>query len=112
MPGKPGSVEDRIKERDEYIPKSVKMGTPIFAESAKGHKIRDVDGKEYVDFTGGIGVLNTGHLPDAVTAAVRAQLDKYLLVGCARAASVLDRVQADLEGFDFSTVEGKTAFFN
>jgi len=78
MPAKVRSVEERLRERDEYIPKSVRTGTPIFVDHAKGHTIVDVDGKEYVDFTGGIGVLNTGHLPDAVTAAVRAQLDRYL----------------------------------
>jgi len=112
MPGKPGSVEDRIKERDEYIPKSVKMGTPIFAESAKGHKIRDVDGKEYVDFTGGIGVLNTGHLPDAVTAAVRAQLDKYLHL-CFMVVNYEPYIELAKRLRPILPFErGKTAFFN
>ena len=75
MPGRGPSAEERLKERDEYIPKSVRTGTPVFIDHAKGHKIVDVDGKEYREFTGGSGVLNTGHLTDAVTEAVRAQLD-------------------------------------
>jgi len=112
MPSHAGSVEDRIKERDEYIPKSVKMGTPIFAASAKGHKITDVDGKEYVDFTGGIGVLNTGHLPDAVTRAVRDQLDKYLhlcfmVVNYQPYIELAKRLRPILP-----FARGKTAFFN
>ena len=112
MPEKGSREDDRIKERDEYIPKSVKMGTPVFAESAKGHKIRDVDGKEYTDFTGGIGVLNTGHLPDAVTNAIRAQLDKYLhlcfmVVNYAPYVELAKRLRPILP-FD----RGKTAFFN
>jgi len=78
MPSDGRSTEDRIREREEYIPRSVKMGTPIFVDRARGHKVVDVEGKEYLDFTGGIGVLNTGHLPDRVTEAVRAQLDRYL----------------------------------
>ena len=106
------SAEERIKERDEYIPKSVKMGTPLFADHAKGSKIVDVDGKEYVDFTGGIGVLNTGHLPDAVTDAVRAQLDKYLhlcfmVVNYEPYVELAKRLRAILP-FE----RAKTAFFN
>ncbi|STE84187.1 4-aminobutyrate aminotransferase [Escherichia coli] len=36
----------------------------------------DVEGREYLDFAGGIAVLNTGHLHPKVVAAVEAQLKK------------------------------------
>ena len=37
----------------------------------------DVEGRRYIDFAGGIAVLNTGHCHPAVIAAVKAQLDLY-----------------------------------
>ena len=37
----------------------------------------DVNGKEYLDFTTGIGVLNTGHRHPEIIAAVKDQLDHY-----------------------------------
>ena len=33
--------------------------------------LTDVDGREYIDFVGGIGTLNGGHTPEAVVAAVQ-----------------------------------------
>jgi 4-aminobutyrate aminotransferase/(S)-3-amino-2-methylpropionate transaminase len=45
---------------------------------AKGVWVRDVEGREYLDFSGGIGVLNVGHCPDTVVEAVREQAGKYL----------------------------------
>ncbi len=112
MPKTRSTAEERIRERDEYIPKSVKMGTPIFVDHAKGHKIVDVDGKELIDFTGGIGVLNTGHLPDAVTDAVRAQLDKYLHV-CFMVVNYEPYIELSKRLRPILPFErGKTAFFN
>ncbi len=112
MPPKGKSAEERLRERDEYIPKSVRTGTPVFVDHAKGAKIVDVDGKEFLDFTGGIGVLNTGHLPDAVTEAIRAQLDKYLhlcfmVVNYEPYIELSKRLRPTLP-FE----RGKTAFFN
>ena len=49
---------------------------PFGIDSAKGATIRDVDGNLYVDWMGGICVLNLGHNNPVVTAAVRAQFDK------------------------------------
>lgn len=107
-----GTVE-RLKERDEYIPRSVRTGNPIFVDHAKGAKIVDVDGKEYLDFSGGIGVLNTGHLPDAVTKAVRAQLDKYLhlcfmVVNYEPYIELSKKLRATMPFFE----RAKAAFFN
>lgn len=49
---------------------------PIFYDRAKGSRVWDVDGNEYVDFVGSWGPMILGHTPDAVVDAVRAQLDK------------------------------------
>ena len=45
-------------------------------ESAKGSKVYDVDGNEYIDYIGGFGPMLLGYCPEAVNAAVREQLEK------------------------------------
>jgi 4-aminobutyrate aminotransferase/(S)-3-amino-2-methylpropionate transaminase len=52
--------------------------SPIFVERAHGARLTDVDGREYIDFVGGIGTLNGGHTPPAVVAAIREQAERYL----------------------------------
>ena len=64
--------------RDRYVPKGHPVATPFFVESAKGALLRDVEGREFIDFVGGIGVLNVGHRNDRVVAAIKDQADKYL----------------------------------
>jgi len=65
-------------ERDAVIAKSVRTAMDLFVAEATGHTIRDVEGREYLDFTGGIGVHTTGHRPEAVIRALKEQLDRYL----------------------------------
>ncbi|NMH65716.1 4-aminobutyrate--2-oxoglutarate transaminase [Shewanella salipaludis] len=50
---------------------------PIFTARAENATVWDVEGREYIDFAGGIAVLNTGHLHPKVKAAVAAQLDNF-----------------------------------
>jgi len=45
---------------------------------AKGCKLYDAHGKEYIDLIGGISVCNVGHCHPAVTSAIKKQLDDYL----------------------------------
>ncbi|MDX1512989.1 MAG: 4-aminobutyrate--2-oxoglutarate transaminase [Gammaproteobacteria bacterium] len=49
----------------------------VFAERAENAEIWDVEGKRYLDFAGGIGVLNTGHRHPKVMAAVEAQMKRF-----------------------------------
>ncbi|MFN2431963.1 MAG: aminotransferase class III-fold pyridoxal phosphate-dependent enzyme, partial [Gemmatimonadota bacterium] len=51
---------------------------PIVWESARGARVRDVDGNVYVDLAAGFGVVNVGHAHPAVTAAVREQAERLL----------------------------------
>ncbi|MGB8221513.1 MAG: aminotransferase class III-fold pyridoxal phosphate-dependent enzyme, partial [Polyangiales bacterium] len=48
-----------------------------FAERAENAEVWDVEGKRYIDFAGGIGVLNTGHRHPKVMAAVIAQMERF-----------------------------------
>jgi alanine-glyoxylate transaminase/(R)-3-amino-2-methylpropionate-pyruvate transaminase len=49
---------------------------PVALESGKGVRVRDFDGKEYLDFFGGILTVSVGHANDRVNAAVRAQIER------------------------------------
>jgi len=61
---------------------SVANGVGIFntstVSSAKGATITDVDGNQWIDFAGGIGVVNMGHCPDEVVKAIQDQAAKYI----------------------------------
>ena len=50
---------------------------PIFVERASGITITDVDGNTFLDFTGGIGVMNAGHADPSVTAAITEQAQRF-----------------------------------
>jgi glutamate-1-semialdehyde 2,1-aminomutase len=53
------------------------VGTdPIFYERAKGSRVWDADGNEYIDFVASWGPMILGHAPDVVLDAVREQLDR------------------------------------
>jgi 4-aminobutyrate aminotransferase len=68
----------RVREaRERYVSKGVSTPSLVVAR-AEGARIWDVDGKEYIDFAGGIGCANLGHSPHAVVEAVHAQVDRYL----------------------------------
>jgi 4-aminobutyrate aminotransferase / (S)-3-amino-2-methylpropionate transaminase / 5-aminovalerate transaminase len=67
-----------LKLRNEHVPQGPFNTHPIFAEKAKGAVITDVEGKEYIDFAGGIGVANVGHCDEEVINAIRDQIEKYI----------------------------------
>lgn len=68
--------ESLMQRRVAAVPRGVGQIHPIFAESAKNATVTDVEGREFIDFAGGIAVLNTGHVHPKVIAAVQAQLHK------------------------------------
>ena len=68
--------ESLMQRRIAAVPRGVGQIHPIFVESAKNSTVIDVEGRELIDFAGGIAVLNTGHLHPKVVAAVQEQLTK------------------------------------
>ncbi|KTC20051.1 MULTISPECIES: 4-aminobutyrate--2-oxoglutarate transaminase [Pseudomonas] len=68
--------ESLMQRRVAAVPRGVGQIHPIFAESAKNATVTDVEGREFIDFAGGIAVLNTGHVHPKIIAAVEAQLHK------------------------------------
>jgi 4-aminobutyrate aminotransferase/(S)-3-amino-2-methylpropionate transaminase len=63
--------------KQEHVARGVAT-SPIFVARAHGARLTDVDGREYIDFVGGIGTLNGGHTPEAVVRAVQEQAERYM----------------------------------
>jgi 4-aminobutyrate aminotransferase/(S)-3-amino-2-methylpropionate transaminase len=59
------------------VPRGIGNAFPVYAERAEDSEVWDAEGKRYIDFAGGIAVLNTGHRHPKVVEAVRAQLDRF-----------------------------------
>ena len=66
-----------LARREAAVPRGVGHAHAIFAARAENAEVFDVEGRRYIDFAGGIAVLNTGHRHPAVIEAVKAQLDLY-----------------------------------
>ncbi len=65
-----------LAARERYIPRGLANTHAIFIARAEGVRVWDVHGAEYLDFTSGIGVVNTGHRHPHVVRAVHEQLDR------------------------------------
>ncbi|HSM62551.1 MAG TPA: aspartate aminotransferase family protein [Gillisia sp.] len=70
--------QELLKRRMESVTNGVGVFNTATVKEAKGALIIDVDGRELIDFAGGIGVVNAGHCPEPVVAAIREQAGKYL----------------------------------
>jgi 4-aminobutyrate aminotransferase/(S)-3-amino-2-methylpropionate transaminase len=66
---------DLHNRRNAAFTKGMSTMLPIYIEKGQNAELWDADGRRYVDFAGGIAVLNTGHLHPQVKAAVQQQLD-------------------------------------
>jgi len=63
--------------REAATPRGVGIAVPFFVKRAENSELWDVEGRRYIDFAGGIAVLNTGHRHPRVLAALREQLDAF-----------------------------------
>jgi len=64
--------------RSQFISDGVGSTTTNYIESARGALLRDVEGREFIDFAGGIAVMNIGHCHPKVVAAVQEQAAKLM----------------------------------
>lgn len=69
-----------VERRNAAVPRGVGMFNPATAAHASGAIITDADGRELIDFAGGIGVVNAGHCPPPVVEAIKAQAEQFLHV--------------------------------
>jgi alanine-glyoxylate transaminase/(R)-3-amino-2-methylpropionate-pyruvate transaminase len=74
---KPSSAEVTAKFKQYLFPSNATYyAEPVAIESGKGTHVRDYDGKEYLDFFGGILTVSVGHANERVNAVVRAQIER------------------------------------
>ncbi|MDN3524824.1 4-aminobutyrate--2-oxoglutarate transaminase [Halomonas sabkhae] len=64
--------------KTRYVADGAATATPQFADTALNAEIWDANGERWIDFAGGIGVLNLGHRHPKIVEAVKAQLDKVM----------------------------------
>jgi len=71
------SNQDLHARRLAATPRGIGVMANFFIERALNAEVWDVEGRRYIDFAGGIAVLNTGHRHPALVAAIEAQLQQF-----------------------------------
>ena len=66
-----------IERRKQAVPDAIGCGYPVAISRGEGAMIEDVDGNKFLDWVGGVGVLNVGYSQPEIIAAVKAQADQY-----------------------------------
>lgn len=75
---------DRIKskvlleKKEKFVARGISTAYPLIVDEADGAVIKDIDGNTYLDFYGGIGVINVGHSPESIKDDIKCQVDKFL----------------------------------
>ena len=70
-------AQEIISRREKAVPSAIRCGYPVVMKRAEGAMIEDVDGNRFLDWIGGVGVLNIGHCHPEVVEAVKLQADRY-----------------------------------
>lgn len=101
------------QRRLDATPRGVGVYGDFFIERAKNAELWDIEGRRFIDFAGGIAVLNTGHVHPKVQAAIAAQLQRfthscYQVVPYTEYVALAERINAMVP------IDGpvKTAFFS
>ncbi|MDO9394261.1 MAG: 4-aminobutyrate--2-oxoglutarate transaminase [Methylotenera sp.] len=71
------SNQDLHNRRLAATPRGIGVMANFFIDRALNSEVWDVEGKRYIDFAGGIAVLNTGHRHPKMVAAIEAQLQRF-----------------------------------
>jgi 4-aminobutyrate aminotransferase/(S)-3-amino-2-methylpropionate transaminase len=75
----PGPRSREILERERNaVARPLIVHAPVVAAEARGSTITDVDGNTFLDFVGGVGVMNVGHNHPRVVKAIHEQADRFL----------------------------------
>jgi 4-aminobutyrate aminotransferase/(S)-3-amino-2-methylpropionate transaminase len=71
-------TENLIQRKNNAVARGIANSTGVFVEKASGAVITDVEGREFLDFYAGVGVLNVGHCPEPVVKAIQKQAEQLL----------------------------------
>jgi len=112
-PSEPISNASLHQRRLAATPRGIGVMASFFIDRAENAEVWDVEGKRYIDFAGGIAVLNTGHRHPALVAAIEAQLKRfthtcYQVLPYESYVSLAERINALTPGAHAK----KTAFFS
>jgi 4-aminobutyrate aminotransferase len=108
-----GLNADWLARKEAATPRGVAVLENFFVARAENAELWDIEGRRFIDFAGGIGVLNTGHRHPRVMAAIRAQLEQfthtcYQVVPYASYVALAERINALVPG----AWAKRTAFFS
>lgn len=70
-------AQEMIDRRKAVIPNAIGCSYPVVIKRGEGAMIEDVDGNKFLDWIGGVGVLNIGYSQPEVVEAVKEQADKF-----------------------------------
>lgn len=70
-------AKEIIARREAAVPSAIRCAYPVVIEKGEGAMIEDVDGNKFLDWIGGVGVLNIGFSQPEVVEAVKSQAEKY-----------------------------------
>ncbi len=70
-------AKEIIDRRDAAVPGAIRCAYPVAIARGEGAMIEDVDGNRFLDWIGGVGVLNIGFSHPEIVEAVKAQAEKY-----------------------------------
>jgi 4-aminobutyrate aminotransferase / (S)-3-amino-2-methylpropionate transaminase / 5-aminovalerate transaminase len=70
--------QELLDRRRKVVPNAIGIFNPATAIAANGAIITDIEGRQYIDFAGGIGVLNIGHTPSTVVEAIKKQAETLI----------------------------------
>ncbi len=110
----PGPRAQEILAREaRAVASPLVVHSPVVASEARGSTITDVDGNTFVDFVGGVGVLNVGHAHPKVVQAIAEQAERFVHTDFTVVAYELYVELAERLG-DLVPISGETrgAFFN
>lgn len=75
----PSLTVDHLRQlRQKYMADGFASARPCYVKKAQGALVWDIDDREYLDFAGGIAVMNVGHSHPAVVSAVQAQAARFM----------------------------------
>jgi len=67
-----------LAREDRAVARPLRVHVPVIVAEARGATITDVDGNTFIDFVGGVGVVNVGHNHPRVVQAIHDQADRFL----------------------------------
>jgi 4-aminobutyrate aminotransferase/(S)-3-amino-2-methylpropionate transaminase len=69
--------QEILARKGRAVANPLVINLPIVVAEARGAALTDVDGNTYIDFTGGVGVLNVGHAHPRVVEAIQEQAARF-----------------------------------